>query len=90
MAETCALCGTDKLITYHHLIPKSCHKNKWFKKRFNADEMRERHIMICRKCHSFIHKQYSEKHLGRELNTLEQILAEEKVRKFIAWKVKQH
>jgi len=89
MTENCALCGSDKQITYHHLIPKTCHKNKWFKKNFDIDDMRNRHIMICRKCHSFIHKHYSEKHLGRELNTLELILAEEQVRKFIGWKKKQ-
>ena len=89
MTENCALCGSDKQITYHHLIPKTCHNNKWFKKNFDIDDMRNRHIMICRKCHFFIHKHYSEKHLGRELNTLELILAEEQVRKFIGWKKKQ-
>jgi NAD-dependent SIR2 family protein deacetylase len=90
MSDTCALCGTDKQITYHHLIPKTCHKNKWFKKNFEMIDMRERQIPVCRKCHSFIHNQYSEKVLGREFNTLEMLLADEKVRKFIVWKKKQH
>ena len=90
MLDTCALCGTDQSITYHHLIPKTCHKNKWFKKNFDMDDMRERQIPVCRKCHSFIHKQYSEKVLGREFNTLDMLLADKKVQKFITWKKKQH
>ena len=90
MSDICALCGTDKQITYHHLIPKTCHKNKWFKKNFDMTDMRERQIPVCRKCHSFIHKQYSEKVLGRDFNTLEMLLADEKVQNFIVWKKKQH
>ncbi|NNJ92479.1 MAG: hypothetical protein HKP55_12460 [Gammaproteobacteria bacterium] len=90
MSDSCALCGTDQQITYHHLIPKTCHKNKWFKKNFAMADMRERQIPVCRKCHSFVHKHYSEKVLGRELNTLEKLLGEEKLQKFIIWKRKQH
>lgn len=88
--DVCVLCGSDKLITFHHLIPKSCHRNKWFRKNFEKTDMQERGIYLCRQCHSFIHKQYSEKVLGREFNTLAMLLANDKVQNFIAWKKKQH
>ncbi len=51
--------------------------------------MRERGIDICRKCHSFLHKQFSEKELGRELNTLEAINNNEQIKKYVAWAKKQ-
>ncbi|MDX5152254.1 MAG: hypothetical protein R3188_07240 [Acidiferrobacterales bacterium] len=83
--KTCVLCSSDYFITFHHLIPKSCHRNKWFRKNFSKDEMTGRDIDICRRCHSFLHKKFPEKVLGRELNTLEKILTNEIVRTYLKW-----
>ena len=47
--------------------------------------MTERGIDICRRCHSYLHKKFPEKILGRELNTLEKILANETVGNYLAW-----
>ena len=88
--ERCVLCNSANWITFHHLIPKTCHRNKWFRKHFSASEMRERGIKVCRKCHSFIHKNFPEKQLVRELNTLEALLANEKIEKHIEWARKNH
>ena len=88
-SEVCALCGSGHTLTFHHLIPKTCHKNKWFRKNFELTDMRERGIVVCRKCHSFIHKQFSEKELGREFNTLDKLANNERIKKFVVWKVKQ-
>lgn len=85
MNRTCALCGSDRLITFHHLIPRSCHGNKWFRKNFDREDMRRRGIDICRKCHSFIHRKFPEKTLGRELNTLEALLANTTIRAHLKW-----
>jgi len=85
----CKLCGSEHLITFHHLIPKSCHTNKWFKKNFTKQEMTENGVDLCRKCHSFIHKQFSEKTLGRELNTLEKLQANEVIAKYAKWAIKK-
>ena len=52
--------------------------------------MRERGIDICRRCHSFIHKKFSEKFLGRELNSLDKIKANDTVRTYIKWARKQN
>jgi len=85
MIDTCSLCGSSTLITFHHLIPRSCHRNKWFKKHFDKTDMRERGIYICRRCHNFIHKQFSEKELGRELNTLVKLQDNKSIAKYIKW-----
>ncbi len=87
--ETCALCSRQRPTTFHHLIPRKCHTNKWFKKNFDTDDMRSRGIDVCRPCHSFIHKQFSEKELGREFNTLEKLLAHETISTYIVWARKQ-
>lgn len=90
ITRQCALCGSDKLITFHHLIPKSCHSNKWFKKNFDRTEIQENGISICRRCHSFIHKKFSEKTLGRELNSLDKLLANQTIHEYIQWAKKHH
>ncbi len=88
--KQCALCESTELITFHHLIPRTCHSNKWFKKHFTRTEMIESGIDVCRKCHSFIHRQFSEKYLGRELNTLEKLLENEVIAKYVQWARKRH
>lgn len=71
--------------TEHHLIPRTCHKNKWFQKRFNRAEM-ARTISICRQCHSAIHEFVPrEKDLGRHYNTPESLLAHDKIGRFVRW-----
>lgn len=90
MSKICALCGSDQFITFHHLIPKSCHGNKWFKKHFDKTDMRERGIDICRRCHSFIHKKFTEKTLGKELNTLENITSNQTIRAYLKWAKNHH
>jgi len=85
VSEHCALCGSSTLVTFHHLIPRTCHRNKWFKKHYDKTDMRERGIYICRRCHSFIHKKFSEKVLGRELNTLEKLLENRVIAKYVQW-----
>jgi len=89
MSRRCALCGSERSITFHHLIPRSCHRNKWFKKNFDKTDMKARGIDICRRCHSFIHRKFSEKSLGRELNTLDKILENETMTAYLKWARKQ-
>ena len=47
--------------------------------------MTERGIDICRRCHSYLHKKFPEKMLGRELNTREKIVTNETMRNYLAW-----
>ncbi|MEQ8767902.1 MAG: hypothetical protein RL885_28620 [Planctomycetota bacterium] len=80
----CRLCGRRRPLTFHHLIPRSLHSNKWFKKRYAREEL-QRGIDICRDCHSAIHRFASEKELGRDWNTVEALLAHEEIGKFVRW-----
>jgi hypothetical protein len=80
----CELCDRQRRLTYHHLIPRTVHGNKWFKKRFGRAEM-ARGINICWACHSYLHKHFSEKELARNLNTKEALLENEIVRRRVEW-----
>jgi len=87
----CQLCCrvTKQGTTQHHLIPRTCHSNKWFKKNFSRERMRET-ISVCRECHSAIHKFVpKEKDLGRYYNTVEDLMAHEEIAVFVHWVSKQ-
>lgn len=89
--SACCLCGrvTKRGTTEHHLIPRRCHRNKWFKKRFTREQMQVT-ISVCRDCHGAIHRFVpSEKELGRYHNTVELLLAHEMIGRFVRWVAKQ-
>jgi len=87
--NSCQLCGCKRDLTEHHLIPRTLHSTKWFKKNFTRADMRERKICLCLLCHRFLHTQYTEKELGRAFNTLQILLTEPSVQRFIQWSKKQ-
>ena len=71
--------------TEHHLIPRTCHSNKWFRKRFSRQQMQET-ISVCRDCHLSIHRLIpSEKELGRHYHSVELLLGHGELRKFVDW-----
>ncbi len=85
--KPCALCGrvTRRGTTEHHLIPRRCHRNKWFKKRFSRTRMQQT-ISVCHDCHRSIHRFVPrEKDLGRYHNTVETLLEHEQIARFVAW-----
>ncbi|MCA9176386.1 MAG: hypothetical protein KDB14_17990 [Planctomycetales bacterium] len=87
----CDLCRriTKTGTTEHHLIPRTCHKNKWFKKRFTRKEMAVT-VSLCKDCHSAIHDLIpSEKELGRNYYTVELLKAHPQMAKFLDWVRKQ-
>lgn len=91
MSNPCALCGrvTKRGTNDHHLIPRTCHSNKWFKKRFARERMRET-IAVCRDCHSAVHRLIpDEKELGRHFNTVALLLEHVEFGKFVMWVKKQ-
>jgi hypothetical protein len=81
----CELCERDIDVTRHHLIPQCRHKNKKNKKSFDRKDVKKRILMICRDCHSQIHVLFTEKELEFEFNTLEKLLGEERVQKYLKW-----
>ena len=90
-SSRCQLCGrvTRRGTTEHHLIPRTCHSNKWFKKQFTRIEMK-RTVDVCQDCHAAIHDLIpNEKELGRDYNTLEKLQGHDRIAKFVAWIRKQ-
>lgn len=89
MIGKCELCERTNELTFHHLIPKSQHSNKWFKKNYTREEMNEG-IHICKRdCHREIHRLIGEKEMGRSFNTKEKLLRHPKVIKYLKYIKKQ-
>jgi len=86
--ETCPLCNRNVALTFHHLIPKKVQSRNFFKKKYKKSELREG-IMICRLCHDGVHDLYDEMQLGKTLNSLEAIQADETLARHFAWVAKQ-
>jgi len=84
----CVLCERDMPLTLHHLIPREVHD--WYRKREgkSKDELHSG-IMICRDCHSAVHKFEDNKTLAAEYSTLEKLLAHPKVQQWIPYIRKQ-
>lgn len=86
---TCLLCNRLEIpLTFHHLIPRTLHSKKWYKKNYTQDEL-DKGIDICQDCHEAIHDFISEKDLGKQYNSLKLLLTNEKVKNFISWAGKQ-
>jgi hypothetical protein len=83
--KTCKLCELEvERTTKHHLIPRTVHKNKWFKKTFTKEQLHKT-VDLCKSCHREIHRQIPEKEMGRYFNTLPKLKANENVMKYVEW-----
>ena len=83
----CSLCYrfTRKGTTKHHLIPRACHRNKWFRKRYSRPQMQQT-IPVCWQCHSMIHKFVpNQKDLGRHFFTAELLAREPQMANYLEW-----
>ena len=66
--EECELCGSDDYLNFHHLIPRTLHTTKKFKKLFEKMYMKTHGIWICKAdCHRQIHRFITEKDMGMYL-----------------------
>lgn len=84
----CALCGCERGLTFHHLIPRKLHRRTFFQKNYSKDEL-NRGIDVCRLCHKGIHKYYDEMTLAREYADLDALVADERLARHYAWSAKQ-
>lgn len=81
----CELCARERALTFHHLIPRTVHSNRWFKRRYTREEL-ARGLDLCSDCHAAIHRFVpSEKELGRRYATREALLEHPEIAKFVAW-----
>jgi len=84
--RVCELCGRlVSLVTKHHLIPRTRHKNKRNKREFDRVEVKTRVAWFCRPCHDHVHALFTEKTLEREFNTLESLMAHPEIARFVTW-----
>jgi len=69
----CPICGraNDGTMSAHHLVPK-CKKGK--------DT-----VSIHRVCHDAIHATFTDKELSRDFNTVEKLLGDARIQKFVRW-----
>lgn len=79
----CAMCARDMPLTRHHLIPRMHHKHGVYAK-MTAEQL-NRCVLICRPCHSAIHKLEDEKTLAARFNTLPLLMADERIQKWVAY-----
>ena len=86
--SACPCCGRRQPLTLHHLIPKKLHRRPHFRKRYSRDVLANG-VMICRACHDGIHRLYNEMQLGKRLNTLAALLADEPLRRHFDWVARQ-
>jgi hypothetical protein len=87
----CSLCGRlmKRGSSRHHLIPRTCHRRNWFRKRFSKEEMQTT-VAVCGDCHGAIHDLIpDERELGRSYYTLELLQAHPAMEKFLGWVRKQ-
>ena len=71
---SCSICrrnAPDEYTEKHHLVPKSRKGKKT--------------IIVCHDCGNQIHKIFSNKELEKQYNSLESILANEEIQKWIKW-----
>ena len=80
----CSLCGMEEAFNRHHLIPRTVHSNKWFKKNFTREEMNAT-VPVCGGCHGMV-TALDPKELGRNHNTVEKLLEHPTVASYVAWK----
>lgn len=81
----CELCGRTLNLTRHHLIPQSRHNKSRTRRHFSRDEMKSDIAMICRPCHSQIHRVFSNHELADYYHTIDRIREHSEMQKFIAW-----
>jgi len=84
--DHCELCGRRMAaLTRHHLIPRTRHRNRRNKKRFDRAEVKTRILWVCRPCHSHIHHTFTEKELERHYNTGEALRGHPEIQRFARW-----
>lgn len=88
--RACDLCGlrADSL-ERHHLIPRTRHRNKRNKKRFEREDVRTRLAMLCTHCHDMVHATLSPKELEDRYNTLDALRGHPRIEKFVQW-IRKH
>ena len=80
----CEMCQrVTGFLTEHHLIPRATHSKKV--RREYGEECNTRKAMLCVACHRQVHYLFSNKHLSKNLNSIDMLKADSEVDKYIKW-----
>lgn len=85
----CEICERAQPLQFHHLIPKKVHSKPRYRRIYGKEVLNWAGIMICKLCHKQLHMNFTHVQLAEHLNTLNKILANEDMKKFIIWAKKQ-
>lgn len=82
----CELCGRNEVaLTRHHLIPRARHNKARTRRHFSRDEMVTEIAMICRPCHSQVHRLFANHELASYYHTIARLRDHSEMQKFIQW-----
>ncbi|KAI9012268.1 hypothetical protein DFJ74DRAFT_710263 [Hyaloraphidium curvatum] len=85
----CELCARGPMrLTFHHLIPKKTHKKLLKRGIFSKSDL-ARGAALCRPCHSAVHRLHPHEDLALNYNTVELLLADPEVQRWVAYAGKQ-
>jgi hypothetical protein len=80
----CELCGREPIATTrHHLVPRTLSSRKSV--RVRLPERIGETVDLCEPCHFHVHRTFTEKELAARFFTLESLLADERIIKWIQW-----
>lgn len=85
----CELCERFTRLTIHHLLPKSEHKRLIKRGLFDKHQCDNLTIKICRNCHNSCHQYISNKDLADEFNSIDKLLSNELIYKFVKFNSRQ-
>ena len=81
--KSCAICEREVRLTRHHLFPRETHST--LIKRGQDKKVLSNTIPVCRLCHSSIHRFFTNKELAASYNTVDALMADEKIFKYANW-----
>jgi hypothetical protein len=89
--EKCELCSSNEdVLDFHHLIPRTLHGKKQYKKLYSKLFMATHGIWICKEeCHPQIHEFITEKEMGAKYNTLDKLKEHPEIKKYLEWRSKR-
>ena len=89
----CEVCERHTSLTRHHLYPQELHKKVSKKTGISINDLKQLssgHIaLICRMCHSTIHRLFSNEELAESMYTVDLLLEDEGFFRYAKWASKQ-
>ncbi|KAI0098407.1 hypothetical protein F4814DRAFT_453487 [Daldinia grandis] len=84
-ADGCELCGRDWVpLSYHHLVPRFVH-GKAVRRGWHRVQDLQSVAWLCGACHRFVHRFAGHEELARRYYTVELLMGEEGVRRWVEW-----